>query len=334
MYRIVHCRMWRRGGSFRNLSGPATPNAQHLWLYLLTGDSTIAIPGVIPTTREGLASHLDWKANATFDRCIAEITAAKMAIIDWKAGLIWCPSAFRYNKPQSPNVVRSWGKAYDVLPECKLKTTIRKAIKSFCSDLGEAFDKAFEEGFPEALPKGFLFPDPDPDPDPVPAKASKKRVAAVDGFDDFWLVYPRKTGKGDARLAWARARREGRLISILDMGKRAVVDGQITLVELNEHLVERSAKDRQWLKDDGEFIPNPSTFLNQSRWLDQWKPIRSKHAGVHIDDPTWEYETYRKADAKKHHDHEHWLEYVSAMADLPPRTAPPFEEWLKNRGGA
>jgi len=334
MYRIVHCRMWRRGASFRNLSGPRTPNAQHLWLYLLTGDATIAIPGVIPLTREGLASRLDWKASTAFDSCVEEISAAGMASFDWKSGLVWCPSSFKFNKPQSPNVVRSWGKAFDVLPECRLKVQIWKAIGAFCTELGEAFRQAFDEAFPEAFDEGFLLllHDPVTDPSPVKASAPKKAKALtldLKEFEPFWSAYPNKKGKEAARRAWAKARKDGRILPLVDVGKRAFVEGWITVDAVVEHVQQRAETDRDWLKEDGQYIPHASTFLNQSRWTDSWKPSkRSRH------DPgasEWEYDTYRKADSKRHHEHPQWLVYVSAAADLPPRSAPPFEEWLKGK---
>ena len=33
--------------------------------------------------------------------------------------------------------------------------------------------------------------------------------------------------------------------------------------------VEKQKKSEQWTKNDGQFIPNPSTWLNQGRWDDE-----------------------------------------------------------------
>src|SRR5690606_20968879 len=51
----------------------------------------------------------------------------------------------RYNKPQSPNVVKSWASHWDELPECELKIIAYHSIKAFLEDIGEAFAKAFNE---------------------------------------------------------------------------------------------------------------------------------------------------------------------------------------------
>lgn len=347
MYRIVHCRMWRRGGSFRRLSGPKTPNAQHLWLYLLTGDATVSIPGVIPIERESLAARLGWKAGKAFDRCVEEISVLAMAEFDWAAGLVWCPSAFSYNRPQSPNVVKSWGKAFDVLPECQLKTVIWEAIRDYCDELGEAFAKAFAEAFPEAYDEGSLFPVTDTDTNRKKIKSTKASAKEIrdavgateydaqPGFNDFWTVYPRKDGKQRALAAWKKARKERRVLHFTELGKKAAKYEQITIVNLIAHVETRAQLDRQWIKDDGEFIPHATTFLNQSRWMDEWKPdkrLKAARAGLQDDDDKWMYDTFRRSDYVNHGPHERWKEYAAWAAEQPPRSAMMFEDWLRKGG--
>jgi hypothetical protein len=33
--------------------------------------------------------------------------------------------------------------------------------------------------------------------------------------------------------------------------------------------ISRQKRSKQWLKDDGQYLPNPATWLNQCRWLDE-----------------------------------------------------------------
>lgn len=70
------------------------------------------------------------------------------------------------------------------------------------------------------------------------------------GFDEFWNIYPRKVGKGAAWKAWQKAK-----------GKPPVVE----LVQV----IEQQKQSEQWQKENGRFIPNPATWLNQGRWADQ-----------------------------------------------------------------
>lgn len=74
-------------------------------------------------------------------------------------------------------------------------------------------------------------------------------VDALDGFNAFWSAYPKKTGKPAAEKAW----RGGRLTSA-DLPK---------LLEA----IEAQRRSRQWA--DPQYIPYPSTWLNQRRWEDE-----------------------------------------------------------------
>lgn len=71
-----------------------------------------------------------------------------------------------------------------------------------------------------------------------------------DTFKQFWGAYPRKVGKGAARKAFTRAQSLTTLDTIL-----TALAWQRT--------------QPQWIKDGGEFIPHPATWLNQERWDDE-----------------------------------------------------------------
>ena len=73
-------------------------------------------------------------------------------------------------------------------------------------------------------------------------------------FDLFWKAYPKKVGKEAARKSWKK----------LKIGK-ALADQIIKAVEDN------ARNNPQWKRENGRFIPNPSTWLNQGRWEDEFK---------------------------------------------------------------
>lgn len=84
------------------------------------------------------------------------------------------------------------------------------------------------------------------------ATASPKKSGAVDvAFDAFWAVYPNKTGKDAARKIWTKRRHE-----------LPPIDDLIASVS-------RQSASTRWMKDDGQYIPNPATWLNQGRWQDE-----------------------------------------------------------------
>lgn len=74
------------------------------------------------------------------------------------------------------------------------------------------------------------------------------------GFARFWLAYPRKTAKGDARKAYDRAVRK---LMAADINR----DPEMVLIGALER-----AK-AAWT--DAQYIPHPATWLNGERWDDE-----------------------------------------------------------------
>lgn len=70
-------------------------------------------------------------------------------------------------------------------------------------------------------------------------------------FEEFWRVYPRKVGKGAAEKAFKRIKPDS---ALHDKIMCAIHDAKMT---------------RQWRENNGQFIPNPATWLNQRRWEDE-----------------------------------------------------------------
>lgn len=70
-------------------------------------------------------------------------------------------------------------------------------------------------------------------------------------FETFWKTYPKKIGKGAAEKAWKRI---PNLEAVFEKIMAAVAS---------------QSQSMQWLKEGGQFIPNPATWLNQRRWEDE-----------------------------------------------------------------
>ena len=69
-------------------------------------------------------------------------------------------------------------------------------------------------------------------------------------FDRFWSVYPRHVAKTNARKEFEKAN----------------VDE--TLLQTMLAAIEKSKQSDQWTKDNGQYIPHPSTWIHQRRWED------------------------------------------------------------------
>lgn len=92
----------------------------------------------------------------------------------------------------------------------------------------------------------------------------KEEAATPDGFAEFWLLYPKKVGKGAAEKSWRRIHPS---LEIREVIKLAVVQQRLSPT---------------WSKNNGEFIPNPATWLNQRRWEDEVVRSQSEDLGTYF----------------------------------------------------
>ncbi|MDF2608961.1 MAG: hypothetical protein K0R92_435 [Lachnospiraceae bacterium] len=83
----------------------------------------------------------------------------------------------------------------------------------------------------------------------TPNKKEKNNNIYIDHFDAFWKAYPKKVGKEPAQKSF----------------KKIKVDEKV----LGDMLaaIEREKMSKQW--QDKQYIPNPTTWLNQRRWKDE-----------------------------------------------------------------
>lgn len=88
------------------------------------------------------------------------------------------------------------------------------------------------------------------DETPPPSAPSVQNIR----FEEFWKAYPCKVGKKAARKSWDKIRPTAELHS-------TILDAIAT-----------QKKSDKWRRDNGQYIPNPTTWLNQGRWDDEVKP--------------------------------------------------------------
>lgn len=89
-----------------------------------------------------------------------------------------------------------------------------------------------------------------PPSSPSSSSSPSKNNIYTDSFLKFWNVYPKKVGKKNAFKAFQKAKEKppiGELVKIIESHK----------------------KSDQWKRDNGQYIPNPATWLNQGRWEDE-----------------------------------------------------------------
>jgi hypothetical protein len=134
---------------FLSLSAPK-PNAQTLWLYLLTNPHQIAIPGLLPIGPGTIADGLDW-SKEDVKSTLAELVEADMVKVCYRPALIFLPKAIHHNQPANPNQLKGWRNGYDNLPDTPLRDlailALREGLRpslihSFDRIFGQAIDRA------------------------------------------------------------------------------------------------------------------------------------------------------------------------------------------------
>ena len=75
--------------------------------------------------------------------------------------------------------------------------------------------------------------------------------SADDGFASFWEQYPKKAAKPRALTVWKKIKPSGQVLADLMVG------------------LEKQKASAEWLKDGGQFIPHPATWLSGRRWEDE-----------------------------------------------------------------
>lgn len=84
---------------------------------------------------------------------------------------------------------------------------------------------------------------PNPNPNQNPIQSAREAA-----FEAFWDSYPKKVGKQAAKKAFDKVK----------VPVKTLVDA-----------IERQKCSAQWKTENGRFIPNPATWLNQGRWEDE-----------------------------------------------------------------
>ena len=81
-------------------------------------------------------------------------------------------------------------------------------------------------------------------------------------FDEFWKLYPRKESKQQAKKAWMK----------LNPGQE--------LFDLIANALEYRSQTKEWLAENGRYIPHPATWLNGRRWEDEVDPQKMDQSSL------------------------------------------------------
>ncbi len=101
---------------------------------------------------------------------------------------------------------------------------------------------------------------------------NSKKVKCNDienNFKTFWDCYPKKVAKQTAHKSWLKINSD-----------KVLFDEIISSLE-------RQKLSAQWQKDNGQYIPNPATWLNGKRWEDEVKTDIKTNSNNKSDEPDY-----------------------------------------------
>lgn len=143
------------------------------------------------------------------------------------------------------------GMPYLFFPTWEKHQRVRNKIRKFPEPPKEAFlpvDSRLSatccQMTADCLPESESNPNPNPNPN-TPHTPQGGR------FAEFWAQYPKKVGKGAAEKAFDRIKPD-----------KPTFDRMMSAISVQK-------QSRQWRENNGQYIPNPATWLNQRRWEDE-----------------------------------------------------------------
>ncbi|MDX8382447.1 MAG: hypothetical protein R8M45_00100 [Ghiorsea sp.] len=125
-------------------------------------------------------------------------------------------------------------------------------VRKICfMDSPLSFKVFIEQGFIDS--DANVTPERQPDDAPDKIREEKRReeraMRRAQAFSDFYSIYPKKKDRKRASLAWNKIK-------------------QSSYPKIMNALA-NACKSPDWQKDNGQFIPNATTWLNGERWEDE-----------------------------------------------------------------
>lgn len=181
-YRKIDPRIWN-DAKFSALSS----EGKLLFLYLLTAPAMTMI-GAMPMRASAVAEELGFDSKRY---AIRYQELSQMGIVEYDdRGLFWVKNFLKYNAPDNPKVVISWGNVLDLLPECPLLTKVLKSAQAHCLQRGEGYAEAFKKSFGNGIAYGM--PNPMPYQEQEQEQEQEKEVgggnAPIPSVDEFGLA--------------------------------------------------------------------------------------------------------------------------------------------------
>ena len=226
-------------------------------IYLqLISQANISKAGVLPTVPRRWASMYPDLDVDDILASIDDLSTAGFVLVDEDTEELLVRTYMRYDEMYAqPNGRKAILAATDEIVSGTLRATVEEELEDLTGEgsdnpSGNPSRNLSGKGSGNPSGKGSLTPRTrNLEPGTRNHEPSSGEIEIVDRFDEFWRLYPRKTGKAQAVKAWSK----------LKPG-----DHDHAIGILPEHVA-------YWHRNDTatQFIPHPATWLNGRRWEDE-----------------------------------------------------------------
>ena len=143
-YRKVHTHIWNQEG-FASLSNEAKLS----YFYIITHPNMTSL-GAMRGSIRGVSSELSVKVQS-----VEELLDKHLICPCPTTSTIYVRDFVKWQSPESPNVVKAWGKSMHLIPEGNLKREAIADAKAYVEGLTKAFQVAFTKAFEEGRMEAF-----------------------------------------------------------------------------------------------------------------------------------------------------------------------------------
>jgi hypothetical protein len=253
MYRTIRCELWT-DLKIRALE----PLQTLLFVYLITNPHT-HVSGIYYLPHPILLeeTHLTDKASRYG---IDTLSRLGLAHYDWERRVMWVVNMFEYQGqgPKNEQAAATHLRTLHDSPLCERFLLRYPGVSQYQdvttrpSEIRYPIDgvSSLEKSCPSV---------PVPSSDAVSSLHSEGKESEKGEFEQFWSCYPKKVGKLEARKAFERAKSRPAIAVLVAA-------------------IHQALRSPSWTKEQGQFIPHPTTWLNQGRWDDQ--PLMASHAAI------------------------------------------------------
>lgn len=166
----------------------------------------------------------------------------------------------RNDKPWTYNTHKAYCKQFPYMSENQIRRVLESLVSQGILEKAKFNDNKYDHTLWYSFTDEFLLQNPLFDPAKKPDRGGLKPASHTDKktddihremFDRFWNAYPKKVGKDAAFKSFVKRAPDEKLLKEI-----------LQAVELHKTT-------DMWTKDSGQYVPNPATWLNQGRWMDE-----------------------------------------------------------------